>query len=372
MDKLHVKSAVDIAELIRTKKVSAVEVIEYFLKRIDTYNPKLNAIVWMDPERARKRAREADVALARGEIWVPLHGVPMTIKESYQVHGSPTTWGLPEYKDNVTETSALAVDRLEKAGVNLFGKTNVPVLLADWQSYNPVYGSTNNPWNTALTPGGSSGGSAVALAAGLTGVEAGSDIGASIRNPAHYCGVFGLKPTYGVIPPRGQSLPGSYASSDISVIGPMTRGATDLDIMLDVMSGADLIDENCWKLDLPKSAATSLKGLRVAVKLRDPLCEIDGAPRSAITLSRRRYTDRYAARVFAEHAGLCKPWVSAAPSSHIFAADLPPPFALAAALRIRIVDEYGRRHERVVRRALATNEKGAPNGTPSHWLASQI
>jgi amidase len=275
MDKLHVKSAVDIAELIRTKKVSAVEVIEYFLKRIDTYNPKLNAIVWMDPERARKCAREADAALARGEIWGPLHGVPMTIKESYQVHGSPTTWGLPEYKDNVTQTSALAVDRLEKAGVNLFGKTNVPVLLADWQSYNPVYGSTNNPWNTALTPGGSSGGSAAALAAGLTGVEAGSDIGASIRNPAHYCGVFGLKPTYGVIPPRGQSLPGSYASSDISVIGPMTRGATDLDIMLDVMSGADLIDENCWKLQLPAAKTTSLKGLKVAVKLSDPNCEID-------------------------------------------------------------------------------------------------
>jgi amidase len=275
MDKLHVKSAVDIAELIRTKKVSAVEIIEYFLKRIDTYNPKLNAIVWMDPERARKCAREADAALARGEIWGPLHGVPMTIKESYQVHGSPTTWGLPEYKDNVTQTSALAVDRLEKAGVNLFGKTNVPVLLADWQSYNPVYGSTNNPWNTALTPGGSSGGSAAALAAGLTGVEAGSDIGASIRNPAHYCGVFGLKPTYGVIPPRGQSLPGSYASSDISVIGPMTRGAVDLDIMLDIMSGADLIDENCWKLQLPAAKTTSLKGLKVAVKLSDPNCEID-------------------------------------------------------------------------------------------------
>jgi amidase len=277
MDKLHYKSAVDIAELIRSKKVSAVEVLEHFLKRIETYNSKLNAIIWMDAERSRKRAREADAALARGETWGPLHGVPMTIKESFEVPGSPTTWGLPEMKDNVTETSALAVQRLEKAGVNLFGKTNVPLMLADWQSYNEIYGTTNNPWNTALTPGGSSGGASAALAAGLTGVEAGSDIGSSIRNPAHYCGLFGLKPTYGIIPQRGHRLPDGYAPADINVAGPLARSAADLDIMLDVMSGADEIDENCWKLDLPKSAATSLKGLRVAVKLRDPLCEIDGA-----------------------------------------------------------------------------------------------
>jgi len=200
----------------------------------------------------------------------------MTIKESYQVLGSPTTWGLPEYKNNITETSALAVERLEKAGVNLFGKTNVPVLLADWQSYNPIYGTTNNPWNTALTPGGSSGGSAAALAAGLTGVDAGSDIGSSIRNPAHYCGVFGLKPTYGIIPLRRHSLPNNFAPGDISCVGPLTRGADDLDVMLDVMSGADELDEYCWKLELPKAKATSLKGMKIAVKLNDPNCEIDG------------------------------------------------------------------------------------------------
>jgi amidase len=275
MDKLHYKSATELAELIATKKISAVELLEHFLKRVDRHNPKLNAIIWMDAERARKRARDADAALARGQVSGPLHGVPMTIKESYQVAGSPTTWGLSEHKDNVTETSALAVERLEKAGANIFGKTNVPVLLADWQSYNPIYGTTNNPWNTALTPGGSSGGSGAALAAGLTGMEAGSDIGSSIRNPAHYCGVFGLKPTYGVVPLRRHSLPGSFAPGDISCVGPLTRGAADLDMMLDVMSGADEIEDNCWKLDLPKAKATSLKGLRVAVKLSDPNCEID-------------------------------------------------------------------------------------------------
>jgi amidase len=275
MDKLHTKSAVELAELIRTKKTSAVEVLEHFLARIERFNPKLNAIIWMDAERGRKRAREAYAAIARGENWGPLHGVPMTIKESYQVPGSPTTWGLPEYKSNITETSALAVERLERAGVNLFGKSNVPVLLADWQSYNPIYGSTNNPWDTDRTPGGSSGGSAAALAAGLTGVEAGSDIGASIRNPAHYCGVFGLKPTYGVIPLRRHSLPNSFAPGDISCVGPLARGAADLDVMLDVMSGADEIEENCWKLTLPQAKATSLKGMKVAVKLRDPNCEVD-------------------------------------------------------------------------------------------------
>jgi amidase len=178
-------------------------------------------------------------------------------------------------KNNITETSALAVERLQKAGVVLFGKTNVPLMLADWQSFNVNYGTTNNPWNTDLIPGGSSGGSAAALAAGLTGVEAGSDIGSSIRNPAHYCGVFGLKPTYGVIPLRRHSLPGAFAPTDISVTGPLARGAGDLDVMLDVMSGPDELDDVCWRLEMPKCGATSLKDLRVAVKLTDPNCEVD-------------------------------------------------------------------------------------------------
>jgi amidase len=274
---LHFKSAVEIARLICARQHSAVEVLEHFLARVATYNPKVNAIVWMDADRARKRARAADAALAKGEVWGPLHGVPMTIKESYTVAGSPTTWGAPEFKNNVTATSALAVERLEKAGVVLFGKTNVPLMLADWQSYNAIYGTCNNPWDVTRTPGGSSGGSAAALAAGLTGIEAGSDIGASIRNPAHFCGVFGLKPTWGVISPRGHGLPGAQAYGDISVVGPLTRGAEDLDVALDAMAGPDDIDAVAWRLDLPTSPAKSLKDLRVAVKLRDGNSEIDGA-----------------------------------------------------------------------------------------------
>lgn len=276
MDKLHWKSAVEIARLIRERKISAVAALDHFLARIDRFNPRLNAIVWQDRDRARERARAADDALSRGEVWGPLHGVPMTVKESFNVAGSPTTWGDPALKNNVTETSALAVERLEKAGVVVFGKTNVPLMLADWQSFNAVYGTARNPWNPDLVPGGSSGGSAAALAAGLTGIEAGSDIGASIRNPAHYCGVFGLKPTWGVLSPKGHALPGSVAYGDISAIGPLTRGAEDLDLALDAMAGPDDIDGVAWRLELPKCPAGSLKDLRVAVKLKDAASEVDG------------------------------------------------------------------------------------------------
>jgi amidase len=276
MNDLHWKSAAAIARLIRERKLTAVDALEHFLARVERYNPKLNAIVWMQADKARARAREADAALARGEVWGPLHGVPMTIKESYKVAGSPTTWGDPALKDNVTATSALSVERLERAGVVLFGKTNVPLMLADWQSYNAVYGTANNPWDLGRTPGGSSGGSAAALAAGLTGLDAGSDIGASIRNPAHYCGVFGLKPTWGIVSPKGHALPGVVTYGDISAIGPLTRGADDLDLALDAMAGPDDIDGVAWKLDLPRCDAAALKDMRIAVKLRDPNSEIDG------------------------------------------------------------------------------------------------
>lgn len=277
MPPLHFATAVELAKSIRSRAIGCEELLGHFLKRVAAYNPALNAIVWMDEDGARKRARAADAALAKGEVWGPLHGLPMTIKESYNIAGAPTTWGQPALAGNIAEKNALSVDRLLGAGAVLFGKTNVPLNLADWQSYNAIYGTTNNPWNTALTPGGSSGGSAAALAAGLTGLDAGSDIGASIRNPAHYCGVFGLKPTYGIVPPRGQALPGGVAPADISVIGPMARGAADLDLALDVMAGPDLLDDVGWRLDLPPCPKARLKGLRVAVKLTDPNSEVEAA-----------------------------------------------------------------------------------------------
>jgi amidase len=199
----------------------------------------------------------------------------MTIKESFDVVGMPTTWGVPDLKANFPKRNALAVDRLLASGVVLFGKTNVPLLLADWQSFNAIYGTTNNPWDVTRVPGGSSGGSAAALAAGLTGIEAGSDIGASIRNPAHYCGVYGHKPTYGIVPPRGQALPGTVAPSDISVVGPMARSAADLAVALDVMAGPDEIEGQGWRLALPAPRHKRLAEYRVALMLDDRNSKVD-------------------------------------------------------------------------------------------------
>ena len=271
----HFRSAKQLASDIRRRKLGCLEVLDLYLARMERLNGKLNAIVVTDVDGARRRARQADAALRRGKPWGPFHGVPMTIKESYDVAGMPTTWGLPALKDNVAPRNALAVDRLLAAGVVLFGKTNVPAWLADYQSYNDVYGTTNNPWDVTRSPGGSSGGSAAALAAGLTGLEAGSDIGSSIRNPAHYCGVFGHKPTFGIVPPRGQALPGRVAQGDISVIGPMARSAEDLVIGLSVMAGPDEIDGAGLRLALPAPRRKALREFKVAVMLDDPAAEVD-------------------------------------------------------------------------------------------------
>ena len=276
MDQLHYKSAVELAGLIRRKKVGCLELLDHFLARVEKYNPRLNAIVWMDKDKARKRAKAADAALKKGKRWGPLHGVPLSLKESYQVAGTPTTWGASALKDNVTDTTAVAAQRLIDAGATFFAKTNVPLMLADWQSYNAVYGVTRNPWDLDRTPGGSSGGSSASLAAGLTALDAGSDIGSSVRNPAHYCGVFGHKPTYGLLTMRGHALPNSVSAADISVIGPLARSAADLDLALDIMAGPDPDDGGYMKVALPKCDKTSLKQFRVAVKLTDPNSEIDG------------------------------------------------------------------------------------------------
>ncbi len=275
MSELHYASAIELAAKIKRRDISAVELLDHFLRRVEKYNPRLNAIIWMDVDGARTRARAADDALARGEDWGPLHGVPMTVKEAYNLAGSPTTWGKPELKDNIPDTNAVVVDRLLGAGAVIFGKTNVPVDLADWQTFNEIHGTTNNPWDPRLTPGGSSGGSAAALAAGLTGLEAGSDIGASIRNPAHYCGVFGHKPTFGIVPGDGHSLPGVFNQADIAVVDPMARSAEDLALALDIMAGPDKFAASSWRLELPGPRKTALKDFKVAVMLNDPAGEVD-------------------------------------------------------------------------------------------------
>lgn len=277
---LHLQSATALARQIHGGALGARELLELYLARVDRLNPALNAVVWQDRTRARARADAADAARARGERWGPLHGVPMTVKESYDLVGAPTTWGLPELAGHRAGADALAVQRLEAAGAVVFGKTNVPVQLADFQSYNPVYGTTENPWAAGRTPGGSSGGSAVALAAGLSALEIGSDIGGSIRNPAHFCGVFGHKPTWGLVPPRGHTLGDALTPPDIAVVGPLARSATDLETMLRAMAGPDAFDPPL-AATLP-ALTTPPPAWRVAVWDDDPLCPVSAAVRERV------------------------------------------------------------------------------------------
>jgi len=310
ISELYFAIAIELVAKIKSLEISAVELLDHFLDRVETYNPRLNAIIWMDVEGARARAKAADEALAKGKNWGPLHGLPMTIKESFNIAGGPTTWGRPDHKDNMADSNALYVDRLLGAGANIFGKTNVPINLADWQSFNEIYGTTNNPWDLGMTPGGSSGGSAAALAAGLTGLDAGSDIGASIRNPAHYCGIFGHKPTYGIVPSDGQALPGFFNQADIAVVGPLARSAEDLALSLDIVAGPNQITSTAWQLNMPAPRKTALKDFKVAVMLSDPAAEVeqsyqdrlqavaDALAKAGATVSDRARPDIDTARAF--------------------------------------------------------------------------
>ena len=275
MSELAYLPAHDLASRIQSKEVVCLEILEHFLDRVERYNSSLNAIIEMDADRARVRAKEADAALAKGHIWGPLHGVPMTIKEAFGVSGMHMTWGDPTLANHIPDKNAIVVDRLMDAGVTLFGTTNVPLWLMDWQTYNTMYGTTNNPWDLSRAPGGSSGGSAAALAAGLSALDAGSDIGSSIRNPGHYCGIYGHKPTFGILPTTGHDLPGYPKPLDILVVGPLARSAEDLAIALDIMAGADGMDAKAWKLQLPEPRHTKLSNFRIAVMLESPVCAVD-------------------------------------------------------------------------------------------------
>ena len=283
-------SAKKLASLIRRRKISSVEMLDLYLGRVARLNPKLNAVVVLDEKRAREQARKADRAAAKGEWKGPLHGVPMTVKESFDLEGHPTTWGRADMKGNIAKQHALAVQRLMDAGAVVFGKTNMP-LQADWQTFNPVYGTTNNPWDVTRGPGGTSGGSAAALAAGLTGLELGSDIAASIRNPAHYCGVFGLKPTFRLCPSTGHNLPPNLAVKDMLVIGPMARSADDLEISLKLISQPDEPDARGVRIALAKPKP-DVRKLKIGVLTTAATAEVDDSVQAAILA---------AAKAFAKH-----------------------------------------------------------------------
>ena len=255
-----------LADLARTRQIGCVEALDLAIERVDRLNPQLNAVIVQDFDRARTRARALDNQTERD---APLFGVPMTVKESFDYAGHPTTWGFPHLRDHRATTDALAVRRLEAAGAVVFGKTNVPVGLGDWQSANPIYGTSNNPWDLGRTPGGSSGGGAAACAAGLSALELGSDIGGSIRVPAHFCGLFGHKPTWGLASPRGHTTMDSAAVTDISVIGPLARSVRDLAIALDLIGHPDP-DETALRFTLPPPRTRALAELRVAVWAEQP------------------------------------------------------------------------------------------------------
>jgi amidase len=275
-------SAGRIASLIKTGKLGVLEAVDLYIARIEAFDDVVNAVIVRDFDRARARAKMLDRNKKKLAKLPRLFGVPMTVKESYNVDGLPTTWGVEASAHNIAKSDALAIERLKAAGAVIIGKTNVPVMLADWQSFNPIYGTTNNPFDLTRSPGGSSGGSAASLAAGFAALEAGSDIGASLRDPAHYCGIYAHKPSYGIIPPRGHSLGGNLAAADISCIGPMARAARDLGTALAVMAGADAIDSG-WQLNLPKSTVASLEGLRVAIMPEHELCPVSSEISASLT-----------------------------------------------------------------------------------------
>lgn len=225
-------------------RTTSTELLDAFLEQIER-RPWVNAVVTLDAENAGEQAAAADRARAAGESLGPLHGLPITIKHEFEVAGIESTFGSETNRGHVPKVDAEAVRRLRAAGAIVFGRTNLPEFAADGQSYNPLHGTTSNPWDPTRTPGGSSGGSAAAVAAGMTGLDLGSDMGGSIRLPASWCGVHGLKPTWGVVPTTGSApVPGAATGSenhayDIAVVGPLTRGAADLELALSVLVAGD-------------------------------------------------------------------------------------------------------------------------------------
>ncbi len=284
MTELHWWSATDLAAAIRGREVSAAEALEHQVVRIERLDGSINAIVQWDLDRARATARAADDAVTAGDEVGPLHGVPITIKDSFQTEGCVTTSGSPDLADFVPTEDAAPVARLRAAGAIPFAKTNLPIFAGDIQSFNDVYGTTNNPHDLTRTPGGSSGGSSAALAMGFSALELGSDIGGSIRVPAHYSGVSGHKPSYGIVPAHGQipGMPGTLSQADLAVAGPMSRSVRDLELGLDVLVGPDRWNERAWRIDLPPARGETLSDLRIAAWLDDDHCRVDSSTRRVL------------------------------------------------------------------------------------------
>jgi amidase len=269
-------SAARLAEAIRVRELSSRELLDIFLDRIERLNPPINAVVTLDVERAQRAAAAADERVARGDALGSLHGLPVTIKDAIETEGLRSTGGATELTDHVPAADAPAVARLKDAGAIVFGKTNLPRWSGDAQTYNEMFGTTNNPWHVERVPGGSSGGAAAAVACGFTSFELGTDIGGSIRMPSHFCGVYGLKPSHGIISQRGylDHVGGGTTDADINVFGPIARSADDLDLLLGVLAGPEPDRAVAWRLDLPPAKGTTLADYRIGVWLDDDVCRI--------------------------------------------------------------------------------------------------
>ncbi|WP_213772259.1 amidase [Bradyrhizobium sp. dw_78] len=274
--------ATELLRLMESREVSSREILELQLERIARFNPTVNAIIYLDVDAARARADAADADRARGKIWGKLHGLPMTVKDVHNVAGWPTTYGDPANRDWRPERNAAVIDRLIGAGAIIFGKTNVPFNSADFQSFNAIHGTTHNPWAHGRTPGGSSGGAAAALAAGLSPVEFGSDIAGSIRFPSHFCGVYGHKPTHGIVTAEHNLRRGAWLDNDLLTSGPMARSVEDLALLMDVVAGPGGPAAKAWSLDLPAARATQLPDFRVALIEDSAVAPIDAPYRARI------------------------------------------------------------------------------------------
>jgi amidase len=278
------RPAHQLARELRSGALSSRELLEHYLARVEALNPELNAVVTLDAERALKRGDQADAARSRGESWGPLHGLPVTVKDCLETAGLRTTAGAPPLADHIPAQNAVAVQRLLDAGAVVFGKTNTPAWAMDWQTHNELFGTTRNPWDPERTPGGSSGGSAAAVAAGLTALELGSDIGGSIRIPSHCCGIFGHKPSWGIVPERGHipGPPGTLVEDDINVVGPLARSAEDLALALEVLAGPLPDRGRAWRLELPGPRREQLRDFRVAAWLDDTSHPVDATVRERL------------------------------------------------------------------------------------------
>jgi amidase len=277
-------TATELVAALRAKQVSSVELLDAYVARIEKLNPIVNAVVTLDVERARQRAAEADAAWLRGDWWGPMHGLPVSVKDALDTADVRTTGGSKDFATRVPTTDAAAVARLKAAGAVVFAKTNLPIWSGDSQTWNELFGATANPWDLERAPGGSSGGCAVAIACGLSALETGTDIGGSIRNPAHFTGVYGHKPSFGLVPGVGyfDRPDGGDIDVDVNVIGPLARSVDDLELSLGELGGPDSLGGRRPSVVLAPPRASSLEGYRLAVWFEDPALAVDAAVKAIL------------------------------------------------------------------------------------------